>query len=123
MNFLTADLAQAGERQHARGVGFEIPLEGSRSLRPAKDATNQIVIGIRPERLTLEAHADHVQLGGSVAMREVLGAEVVLHIDSPSGALTVRTGASAAPKVGDLVKVWLDPKAIHVFDHGSEARL
>jgi len=122
MNFLTADLASQGDRRIARGTGFEIPLDAA-PLRPAKDAANQIVVGIRPERVTLEQHPDHIGLSGAVAMREVLGAEVVLHVDSPAGALTVRTGASASPKVGDRVRVWLDPKSVHLFDHATEARL
>jgi multiple sugar transport system ATP-binding protein len=124
MNFLSAEFAAVGEKSIARGTGFEIPLSGGApALRPAKDATNHIVVGIRPERLSLARGPEGVQLSGSVAMREVLGAEIVLHVESPAGALTVRTDANAAPKVGDNVAVWLDPNAIHVFDKATEARL
>jgi len=56
-------------------------------------------------------------------MREVLGAEVVLHVDSAAGPLTVRTDASAAPRLGENVAVWLDPHSIHLFDGTTELRL
>jgi ABC-type sugar transport system ATPase subunit len=56
-------------------------------------------------------------------MREVLGAEVVLHLESSAGPLTVRADAGSAPRPGDTVQVWVDPRAIHVFDAASEARL
>jgi ABC-type sugar transport system ATPase subunit len=56
-------------------------------------------------------------------MREVLGAEVVLHLESAAGPLTMRTAANSAPRPGDTVQVWLDPHAIHLFDGASEARL
>jgi multiple sugar transport system ATP-binding protein len=123
MNFLSADLAQTGERASARGPGFEIPLALSPSLRPAQAALDKVVVGIRPERLSLEKHAADASLSGEVAMREVLGAEVVLHLDSQAGPLTVRADAGSAPRPGDTVQVWLDPKSIHVFDGKSEVRL
>jgi ABC-type sugar transport system ATPase subunit len=127
MNFLAADLISGtatGERQRARGPGFDIPLAArAPSLRPAKDAVDRIVVGIRPERLSLVGNSDDVSLSGEVAMREVLGAEVVLHVDSAAGPLTVRTDAGSAPRPGDTVQVWLDPKMVHLFDGATELRL
>ena len=122
MNFLPAALTSSGDRASARGEGFEIPV-GAQTLRPAKDAVDKIVVGIRPERLSLAGGPDAIALGGKVAMREVLGAEVVLHVESLAGPLTVRTEASSAPRVGDQIRVYLDPKAVHVFDGSSELRL
>ncbi len=126
MNFLEADLTANGERRAARGKGFEIPLArampGRHGLRPASDP-DTIVVGIRPERLTLARIEGHISLSGAVEMREVLGAEIVLHVASPAGPLTVRTDAGAAPRTGDTVEVWLDPAALHVFDGTTELRL
>jgi ABC-type sugar transport system ATPase subunit len=122
MNFLDADLAQTGERHAARGPGFEIPLGLAPALRPAQ-AVDRIVIGVRPERLSLERRGDDVGLSGHVAMREVLGAEVVLHLESQAGPLTVRADAASAPRTGDSVQVWLDPRSIHLFDGATEVRL
>jgi ABC-type sugar transport system ATPase subunit len=118
MNFLTADLTSTG----ARGAGFEIPLPDAPPLRPAA-AVDRVVVGIRPERLSLVARGNDVPVAGAVAMREVLGAEVVLHVESAAGPLTIRTDASASPRPGETVKVWLDPKAIHLFDGTTELRL
>ncbi len=125
MNFLAADLAVTGDRESARGPGFEIPLGATLSagLRPAKDAVDKIVVGIRPERLSLSDHGSDIALGGKVSMREVLGAEVVLHVESAAGTLTVRADAGSAPRQGDQVRVWLDPKSIHLFDGTTELRL
>ena len=91
-------------------------------LRPANES-DKIVVGIRPERLSLLQRTDDIALSGSVAMREVLGAEVVLHVDSPAGTLTVRTDAGSAPRPGDTVQVWLAPSSIHLFDGDTELRL
>jgi multiple sugar transport system ATP-binding protein len=123
MNFLVADLAQMGSRQSARGPGFEIPLAPAPALRPAQTAPDRVVVGIRPERLSLARGREDVALSGEVAMREVLGAEIVLHLESPAGPLTVRTDAGAAARPGDTVQVWLDPSSIHLFDGTTEVRL
>jgi multiple sugar transport system ATP-binding protein len=123
MNFLAADLAQTGERSAARGPGFEIPIDRLPELRPAASAIDKIVVGIRPERLSLAKKQDDVALSGEVAMREVLGAEIVLHVESPAGPLTVRTDVMSAPHPGDTVQVWLDPHAVHLFDGKTEVRI
>jgi multiple sugar transport system ATP-binding protein len=123
MNFLAAHVTQTGESRSARGPGFEIPLSSRGSaLRPAAES-DKIVVGIRPERLSLSSVGDAIPLSGEVAMREVLGAEIVLHLESPAGPLTVRTDAGSAPRPGDTVRVWLDPSAIHLFDGATEVRL
>ena len=122
MNFLDADVADAGELRSARGPGFEIPL-GTPQLRPATDVVAHVVLGIRPERVSLASEPGRVAIGGEVAMREVLGAEVVLHVDSPAGSLTVRADAASAPRRGDRIDVWLDPRSVHVFDAQTELRL
>jgi len=93
------------------------------ALRPAQAAVDRVVVGVRPERLSLEKRGDDVALSGQVALREVLGAEVVLHLESQAGPLTVRADAASAPRQGDTVQVWLDPRAIHLFDGATEARL
>ncbi|MBA2538963.1 MAG: sn-glycerol-3-phosphate ABC transporter ATP-binding protein UgpC [Deltaproteobacteria bacterium] len=123
MNFLIADLTiRGGDRRSAKGKGFEIPLAAAPTLRKASEP-DQLVVGIRPERLSLLPRPDHVALEGAVDLREVLGAEVVLHIASAAGPLTIRTDAGSAPRTGDHVQVWLDPAAIHVFDGATELRL
>ena len=109
MNFLAADLAQAGDRQAARGPGFEIPLDARRSCG-LRRRRRRIVVGIRPERLSLERRGDDVALSGEVAMREVLGAEVVLHVESrgrPADRAHRCRLARRAPATPS--QVWLDP--------------
>ena len=126
MNFLDADVTAAPAIAPARpaGPGSRSRSTARRELSPARDrAIDRIVVGIRPERLSLVQRGDDVALSGEVAMREVLGAEVVLHLESPAGPLTIRTDAGSAPRPGDTVQVWLDPHAIHVFDGATEVRL
>jgi multiple sugar transport system ATP-binding protein len=118
MNFLAAEVAREAGRTTVRGRGFELAV-GARS----GDANGDVTVGIRPERVALEQRPSSVPLTAKVGMREVLGAEIVLHLQSAAGDLTVRTDARADARPGDALTVWLDPGAIHLFDARSEHRL
>jgi multiple sugar transport system ATP-binding protein len=125
MNFLPARV-DSGE---ARGQGFAIP------LGPHELPADKLIVGIRPESLALRekpewsAHPYReglrraVPLAASVDLREVLGAEVVLHLSSEAGALTVRAPSDEPARKGDNLTVWLDHAALHLFDADSELRL
>jgi ABC-type sugar transport system ATPase subunit len=82
-----------------------------------------VVVGIRPEAITLDQRPDATPLRASVDIREVLGAEVLLHLRSDAGELTVRTVAGGEAREGDNVTVWLDRERLHMFDARSEQRL
>ena len=120
MNFLPAQVARDAGRTTIRGRGFELAVGAGRD---GDDVGGEVTIGIRPERVGLEERPAAVPLPAKVGMREVLGAEVVLHLDSPAGEITVRTDARAAARPGDALTVWLDPGAVHLFDARSEIRL
>jgi ABC-type sugar transport system ATPase subunit len=117
MNFLSAQVAREAGRTTVRGHGFELAV--GEELQRSGDVT----VGIRPERVGLAERPASVPLPAKVGMREVLGAEVVLHLDSAAGEITVRTDAHAAARPGDALTVWLDPGAVHLFDARSEMRI
>jgi ABC-type sugar transport system ATPase subunit len=125
MNFLRAEVADDAGRRLLRGAGFELPVSGP----PYRDAAvvggagpgQGVIVGIRPEAVGLGG--DGVAVPAEVNLREVLGAEVVLHVASPAGELTVRADSKAAARPGDHLTVYLDPSAVHLFDARSELRL
>jgi ABC-type sugar transport system ATPase subunit len=117
MNFLSAELSAESGARRAKGPGFELPLP---SVEGNPDG---IVLGIRPEAVSLAERAGGVGLPAAVAMREVLGAEVLLHLESAAGELTVRTDVANPSRPGDRVTAFIDPAAVHWFDARSELRL
>src|SRR5690606_1736634 len=117
MSFLAADVAERGDGLCARGPGFELPLPLRALPCP------RVVVGLRPEAASLERRPDTAALAGEVELREVLGAEVLLHLRSPAGPFTVRTDARSAPREGDALTVWIDPRALHLFDAETERRV
>ncbi len=79
------------------------------------------VVGIRPEDL-------HVNGDGPleliVTAVEPLGSETIIAGDTPSGdRLTLRVGARAAHRVGEVVRLRVDEARRHVFDASTGRRL
>ena len=114
MNFLEAAVDDR-DGHRARGLGFAVPAP--------PQVGGAVVLGIRPEDLALEPGGDRVALPGAVAVREVLGAEVVLHVTSPAGDVTVRAPAQTPARPGDAITVYVDPHAVHWFDGASNQRV
>tara|TARA_R110002096_G_scaffold292224_1_gene486544 strand:- start:101917 stop:102993 length:1077 start_codon:yes stop_codon:yes gene_type:complete len=117
MNFLSAVTQRRDDTVHASGEGFSLPL--SKEVRDCENVT----VGIRPESIGLEGSADAPTMRASVHLREVLGAEVLLHVQSAAGELTVRTEAHAPAREGDNLTLYLPTDKLHVFDATSENRL
>ena len=91
------------------------------ALRDA--STQNIVVGLRPEGITLTHGEGDIEIRGAVSAREILGSETVLYVETAAGTLTVRAPADATTAVGAHVALWMHPGAEHVFDQASELRL
>jgi ABC-type sugar transport system ATPase subunit len=114
MNFLSASL----EGDSLCGAGFRLSVPWA--IAPIGP---DVLLGVRPEALSLTPTDAAAELRASVELREVLGAEVLLHLDSVAGKLTVRADAHSGAREGDSLSVWMGGSALHVFDASSELRL
>jgi multiple sugar transport system ATP-binding protein len=147
MSFLSAEVGERGGRLAARGAGFELALghpqtssayrdgssaeqvdrwaPASATLRQSLESASStgVLVGVRPEAAQLEPSPGAPEVKAAVELREVLGAEVLLHLRAEAGCFTARTDARSAAREGDNVSVWLDPNKLHLFDASSERRL
>ena len=118
MSFFDADVCESAGDLCARTGGFQVPLP----LRVV--SCPRVVVGVRPEGVALERRSTGAApLEGRVELREVLGAEVLLHLRSPAGAITIKTDARAAAREGESVIAWIDTTALHLFDADTEMRV
>jgi ABC-type sugar transport system ATPase subunit len=117
MSFFGAEVTERGGGLCARGEGFELPLPLRALPCP------RLLIGLRPEAATLDRRPDASPMCGEVELREVLGAEVLLHLRSAAGPITIRTDAASAAREGEEITVWIDPRSLHLFDAESELRV
>ncbi|HEY3352459.1 MAG TPA: sn-glycerol-3-phosphate ABC transporter ATP-binding protein UgpC [Polyangia bacterium] len=123
MNFLPGRVENDSDvvRARAPGVSIDLPAKAADRLRQgaARDAT----LGIRPEHLALEGGREAASFQGKVDVREPMGSEVYLYVDTDAGQVVVRAPAQSMPREGDNVTLFVSPANLHLFDAQSEASL
>jgi len=77
----------------------------------------EIVIGVRPEhwRLVGPSESAGAALPGRVAVREPLGNETLVHVDTQVGEVVVRLSQVEPPAVGGEVALVPDAAHLHGF--------
>lgn len=83
-----------------------------------------VVMGIRPEDIDdsqamIEAHRDSV-IETEVTGYELLGSEVLLYYNAGGASMTAKVDSRTPARLGDTVKLAIDPEKVHVFDKETE---
>ena len=117
MNFLAGAL-----KQGAIALGGERSVELPARLAGAGADGAAVELGFRPEDVSLAPPADG-KLVGTVAVLEPLGAETVVTIDTPDGALVARVVPDRAPRLDEKVAIVPDPERLHLFRKEDGSRL
>jgi multiple sugar transport system ATP-binding protein len=112
----------AGKFQCTSDAAQAILEDGSAVTLPSRPELangDAITIGIRPEALRVMADGS---LAGRVTVVEHLGGETLTHIELASGQLaTVKTDERAPAKVGETVRLGVDPRRLHLFGPDGRA--
>jgi multiple sugar transport system ATP-binding protein len=122
MNFLRGRVDwSAGDKGRFAGEGLTLVVAARDGVRRA---TGEIVLGVRPQRLSLVAPDGAADWRGTVWLVEALGSEQIVHVsggDAPD--LVVVVSASERVRVGDEIELRANERAVHVFDATSGARI
>jgi ABC-type sugar transport system ATPase subunit len=91
-------------------AGPELPLEVS--------GVGEVIIGVRPEHLTLAPTATRHTLAGRALIVERLGSDSFVHvaISAQAERVIVRLAGDGAVTTGMDVHIELDPATLHLFD-------
>jgi multiple sugar transport system ATP-binding protein len=113
-----------------------IPLPGAAAAAARQAGLSEVVLGLRPDSLTLVVGAATTNamspngtpsLSGRVHLVEDTGSDAWVHLDAPGEPsalrLVARADARHLPVVGDQIKVSVAVNDAHVFDPGSGERL
>ncbi len=73
-----------------------------------------VLLGVRPDDL----HPDSTNpiITGTVTLREPLGAETLIYVETPSGEIIAKADGRTPPQVGATVQLGADPENLHIFD-------
>ncbi len=122
INFFAAEAKGDGRLAlEAPGLNVALPDPLAAKVKQVKD--RKVVLGIRPEDLTLEAGESGGTIGATVAVTEPLGNEVLVHWNTPSGALVSRVPGQRAPAEGERATLHFALSKLHLFDPASEAAI
>ena len=120
MNFLPGRVGPEGERVSI-GPGAIVPGAEIRAALAGR-AAQDVIVGVRPEHWRV-ASTSNEGLPGRVAVREPLGNETLLHVDTEVGEVVVRLTQTDVPAVDAPVRLVPDAAQMHVFDAASGASL
>jgi ABC-type sugar transport system ATPase subunit len=101
-------------------AALRMPLSAAEASALGAYRDRAVILGIRPEDLRDERAAPAMQpVDLQVVAVEALGPEAILIGSLPgprAPELAARMGAEFSARVGTEQRLWLDPRAIHLFD-------
>ena len=79
-------------------------------------------LGVRPERLRVVEAPEPAHLGGTVIVLEPLGADTLVTLDCAGHKVVVRLPGDCTQRLGETLRLALDPEAVVLFDPRSGLR-
>ncbi len=73
-----------------------------------------VILGVRPE--DLHPGGDAPLIEGRVTVREPLGHETLIYVETPSGDVIAKADGRTPPEVGETVRLSARPETVHLFD-------
>jgi multiple sugar transport system ATP-binding protein len=125
MNFAAVTLTEANGSLIAENAGLRIKLPDETAQRLRGHVGRQIVLGVRPEDLSVEGAADpdHPCFDAVIEVVEQLGSEILLDMKVGEGVMVACVDPAVRVKVHDRLRVAMRPSRLHVFDAKSEAAI
>jgi multiple sugar transport system ATP-binding protein len=124
MNFFTVRLAKIDGSPHLSAAGVRVPLSEERMTHLGPWIDQEIILGVRPEHLTLaEAGEKHDSIEGVVRVIEPLGAQTLVHVRSGRQDFVALCDPAEAPAVNQKACFATAAGKLHLFDPATEAAL
>lgn len=133
MNTIEAELVEQDGRYYVTPFGVKIEVTGEKGaiLADKRIPSQKIVLGVRPEHITLTNSSDPQGIACTIEVNEMMGSELHLHVVTDSGEkLIVRVqtiGLSAAERealiFGKKIFITFEGKAMHFFGADNKLNL
>jgi multiple sugar transport system ATP-binding protein len=121
MNFIDVTVCREHGGVAVESPGLMISVDGSQARAIKPYSGKQLVMGVRPEHLSLGNGATGSGFDGRVEVVEQLGSEILLETRVGPDSLTVaRVPAETKVKPGDQVRISAQLARLHFFDPATE---
>ncbi len=125
MNFFDAELLSDGGKFKVRldDAEIELPDATQRALKESGAAAKKIVLGIRPEHITLVTRKNRSSIAATVDVSEMMGSELYVHVTAIGRDCVLRIATVDLPsenrhgfRFGDQLLFTFDGTLAHLFD-------
>ena len=133
MNIFKTDLVCEGGKYYVTPYGAKIEVTGKKAdmLREQQVGSREIVLGVRPEHLTLADKDDPAAIPCTITVNEMMGSELHLHVVEENGdKMIVRVPTVSLDDeqrkslvYGKKIYVTFEGKVMHFFDGETERNL
>jgi len=76
-----------------------------------------VLLGVRPDDLRPVTEAPLIE--GRVTVREPLGPETLIYVDTPTGEIIAKADGRTPPEVGEVVRLGAPARDVHLFDRAT----
>jgi multiple sugar transport system ATP-binding protein len=124
MNFLEGELQSSGGDVLFTSGSVSIALEGDSLEKVRKHISDTVVLGVRPEAMSLHGEGrfagQNNTIAAKITVNEPLGEKMDLYLDIGEGVkMVARVDAERDINAGDNVTLHLNLNAVHVFEVGE----
>ena len=119
MNLLPATVSDDDIAIEGNGVGRIALPENLVTGRPGR----RVVLGVRPEHLTVAADGGEILLSARLSYAEDLGAARLLHCTVADVELVVHTQDDSGRRPGDILRLAAESTNLHLFDAETGRRI
>ena len=133
MNTFKTNLVKEGDKYYVTPYGAKIEVTGKKAQMLAERGieSREIIMGIRPEHLTLAAAGDADAITGTIKVNEMMGSELHLHVVAENGdklivripTISLEDDQRHGMVYGASLHVTCEGKVMHFFDPETQQNL
>ena len=125
MNFLEAKIIESNGKVKIdyKGGSVELNVDKSERLKGSGYKEKDVVLGIRPEHISIEVTDDSGDNTALVEVTELLGSETYLFLNLGGETIIARVDPALNIRVDDRVKLQFALEKLHLFDKETEEAL
>jgi multiple sugar transport system ATP-binding protein len=133
MNTFKTELALENGQYYVKPYGAKIPVDGNKAemLKEKQVQAGEIILGVRPEHITLAKEGDEGAIPCQILVNEMMGSELHLHVNVEGGdRLIIRVPTISLDEsirnslnYGTTIYITFEGKVMHFFDKDSQTNL
>ena len=121
MNFLNVKVVKEGEDILLVCDGAKLNIGKNEALGNYLD--KEVILGIRPENVSLSSKDKRNHILGKIEVVEHLGAETLIYLKTTAGNIVSRVEPSFSTRIGEEIELYLNLDKIHLFDKETEKKI